>query len=126
MFDEQVLHHAVVRQADLDRRLGPPSAAYPADDFEEGDVAAEPGPLQPAFAPPEASPPEPQAPEQTDEREESDAAFSARATALFNATLSQAPPEIRELLATFSQEELSALIGSVWPEPEGDAQPQAP
>jgi hypothetical protein len=49
---------------------------------------------------------------------------------MFNATLAQAPPEIRELLAIFSQDELSALIGSVWPgdEPDerGTAQPLGP
>ena len=58
----------------------------------------------------------------------SDAAFTARAVEMLNATLAQAPPHLRPLLAGFSQDELWALVESCWPKDDGDgtAQPQAP
>ena len=59
---------------------------------------------------------------------ELDAAFNARAVAMFNATLAQAPAEIRELLASFSQDELWALVNRCWPGEDevGPALPQGP
>ena len=47
---------------------------------------------------------------------------------MLNDTLAQAPPEIRQLLATFSQKELWALVSRCWPG-EGELdhiQPQGP
>jgi hypothetical protein len=130
MFDEQVLHHAVVRKADLDRRLGPPSVLHPAEPSVEAGFADEPEPPEPAFAEPDPLPPEPEAPEETEEREETDEEFAARAAAVFAATLSHARPELRAILATFSQEQLWALAaeaGDDGPSPEAvGAQPQGP
>jgi hypothetical protein len=130
MLSEQVLHHAVVRKAEHDRLMGPPSAVWWSEPDEAGESEPSQGP-EAASAPAPAEPDPPGAkPEPIAAGEESDAAFGARATAMFNATLSQAPPGIRELLATFSQEELSALIGGVWPDEapdeHGEAQPQGP
>jgi hypothetical protein len=119
----------VVRKADLDRRMGPPSAAHPAEASVEAGFADEPEPPEPAFAEPDPLPPEPAAPEETDEREETDEEFAARAAAVFNETLSRAPLELRAVLETFTQEQLWALIGEAGGgvfEPDGDAQPQAP
>lgn len=60
--------------------------------------------------------------------EETDEAFEARAVATLGATLAQAPPHLRPLLASFSQDELWALIESCWPKDDGEGQnrPQAP
>jgi hypothetical protein len=80
----------------------------------------------------EATPPAPPAPPEPEPVAEAeaklDAAFNARAVAMLNQTLAQAPPEIRERLSSFSQEELWALVGGCWPgEDELDrAQPQGP
>jgi hypothetical protein len=124
-----VLHHGVVRKADLDRRLGPPSVLHPAEDFAGEPIADEPQPPEPDLAEPDPLPPEPQAPEETEEREETDEEFAARAAALFNETLSRAPPELRAVLETFSQEQLWALIGEAGGDLLGDgggAQPLGP
>jgi hypothetical protein len=74
------------------------------------------------------TPPAPPVTEPAAEPEESEAAFNARAVAMLNATLAQAPPEIRERLRTFSQEALWALVEKCWPT-DGEldqAQPQGP
>jgi hypothetical protein len=67
-------------------------------------------------------------PEPAAEAEETDAASDARAVAMLNETLAQAPPEIRELLSSFSQDELWALVERCWPSEDelGQAQPQGP
>ena len=96
-------------------------AAWQARQAAEGTEAAKPAP--------QAAQPEPE-PRPDPEAEESDAALNARAVAMFNATLAQAPPHIREALATFTQDQLWALVERCWPKEgyEGDsaAQPQGP
>jgi hypothetical protein len=93
-------------------------AIFAARQAEERPKAEEASPAVPP------APPEPAA----EAEAEPDAAFKARAVAMLNQTLAQAPPAIRERLSSFSQEELWALVARCWPgEDELDpAQPQGP
>jgi hypothetical protein len=155
MLDEQVLHHAVVRKAMLDRLLGPPCVTDlpPEPEWEaeppSGEETEEPEPQ----APPEPAPPgvsdreeaaaEPMAPDPAaaaedggaEEEEMSDEEFARRMTAGFNQILNGLPADKRAVLARFSQEELWALVGDLAegifpghavPDHDGDAQPQGP
>jgi hypothetical protein len=116
MLDEQVLHHAVVRKAMIERLLGPPEVA---------DLGPEPG----AELEPEPPPlPEPSGGDADPASEEmSDEEFARRMTAGFNAIINGLPEEKRAVLARLSQEQLWRLVGDLaFSENRGDAQPQGP
>jgi hypothetical protein len=136
MFDEQLLHHAVEAQAEREARsvpldldelwAGHPEKMEEAEEPEAVEVTAEPAAPTPEPAP-EADP----APRSGDDGlSAADLTGEAAAEAALRATLASLPPEIRQVLETFSQEEMDnllwALADGTFPGLRGEALPQGP
>ncbi|HMR32343.1 MAG TPA: hypothetical protein PKA09_15425 [Geminicoccus sp.] len=115
MLSEQLLFSATSAEIEAERRKVP-LELHEVDAIEAAQVAA--------FAARQAA----EAAVEEAAAGETDEAFEARAIEALNATLAQAPPHLQGLLASFSQDELWALVESCWPkdQAEGTAQPQGP